>query len=212
MAVAYDADGGNTTSESVVVTVAINRPPTVALTSPANGATYTAPANVALTASASDPENRLSRVDFFAGSTKILSASASPYGGTWSSVPAGTYTLTAIAYDADGGQTTSSGITITVSAPPPPPSSWTVVFTASADHDTNVTSYRLDVFASGADPTTAQPISSMSLGKPTPDANQEIAVSEASFFTPLSPGDYLATVTAIGPDGEARSAPCGFSR
>ena len=75
----------------------------MALTSPANGATFTAPATITLTASASDPENQLARVEFYHGSTLLGTDTTSPYSFTWSSVPAGSYTLTAVAVDADGG-------------------------------------------------------------------------------------------------------------
>jgi hypothetical protein len=84
--------------------------------------------------------------------------------------------------------------------------------TASTDHDDNVTSYLLEVFASGADPETATPVASSDLGKPTPDANREISVDRSAFFSALAPGSYIATVKAIGPDGSGRSAPVAFSR
>jgi hypothetical protein len=152
----------------------------------------------------------MARVEFYAGTTLVGTAASSPYSVSWASVPAGSYTLTAVAYDADGAHTTSSAITVTVSGGTA--NSWTVQFTASADHDTNVTSYRLDVFASGADPATASPVATINLGKPTPDASRLISVSEPSFFTALAAGDYLATVSAIGPGGEGRSAPYAFTR
>ena len=210
-AVASDADGGTTTSAAVSITVqpAPNQPPTVALTAPANGATFTAPATITLTASASDPENRLARVDFYRGSTQIGTATAAPYSFTWSSVPAGSYTLTAVAVDADGARTTSAAVSITVATAP---STTHVAFTASADHETMVTSYSLEVFASGADVNTSSPIASTDLGKPTPDANRDITVDETSFFNALSPGSYLVTVSAIGNGGGGRSTPVSYTR
>jgi hypothetical protein len=87
-----------------------------------------------------------------------------------------------------------------------------VTFTASADHNTLVTSYLLEVFTSGADPNTSMPVASKDLGTPTPDANQEIAVDETAFFRVLSPGSYTVTVAAIGNPGFARSAPVAFTR
>jgi hypothetical protein len=84
--------------------------------------------------------------------------------------------------------------------------------TASADHDDNVDSYLLEVFASGADPETASPVASSDLGKPTPDANREISVDRSSFFAALPPGNYIATVKAMGPGGSGRSTPVTFSR
>jgi hypothetical protein len=100
-------------------------------------------------------------------------------------------------------------VTITVNAAPP---SFTVAFTASVDHDTDVTSYVLEVFANGADPNIAQALSSIDMGKPTPDANREIDVNETSFLSALAPGTYVVTVSAIGPGGQARSAPYTFTR
>ena len=91
-----------------------NQPPTVALSTPASGASFTAPATMSLAATASDPENRMSHVDFYAGTTLLASDTATPYTFTWSSVPAGTYAIKAIAYDADGGSASSSIATVTV--------------------------------------------------------------------------------------------------
>ena len=209
---AFDTDGAQTNSSAVSITVqAPNQLPSVALTSPANGAAFTAPATVTITASASDPENRLARVEFYQGSTLLGSDSSSPYSFTWSSAPPGSYTLTARAFDSDGGQATSAAVTITVSAQPAP-APRLVQMTASTDHDDRVTSYLLEVFASGADPETASPVASSSLGKPTPDTNREISVDRASFFAALAPGNYIATVKAIGPDGAARSTAVAFTR
>src|SRR5262249_17314323 len=126
-------------------------------------------------------------------------------------VAAGTYTLKAMAYDADGGITSSSTVTITVNSSGSAPT--TVIFTASADHNTSaVTSYRLDIFNNGADPNTATPVASSDLGKPTPAANNDITVNRASFFSALAPGTYVATVSAIGPGGLGRGAPVTFAR
>jgi hypothetical protein len=186
-----------------------NQPPTVSLTSPANGATYTAPANVAVAASASDPENRLARVDFFSGTTKIGSAAAAPFSMTWSGVAAGTYAVSAEAFDLDGGTAQSATSTITVNASGIPTG---ISFQASADHATLVTSYRLDIYASGANPATATPVASMSLGKPTPDATGTITVDESAFFAALATGSYQATVIAMGSAGSSQSAPVAFTR
>jgi hypothetical protein len=189
---------------------AANQPPTVSLTAPANNLTLTAPATIDLAATASDPENRMARVEFYNGSTLLGTDTTSPYTFSWSSVPAGTYSLTALAIDADGGQTRSSPVTVTVGAATS--RTWTVAFTASADHDLNVTSYRFDVFASGANPASATPITTANLGKPTPDANREIRVDETTVIGALTAGNYLATVTAIGPGGQTRSASYTFTR
>jgi hypothetical protein len=188
-----------------------NQPPTVSLTSPADGATFTAPATVTLTASAGDADGTVQKVDFYAGSTLVGTSSSAPYSFAWSAVAAGTYTLKAVATDNAGAQTSSATVSITVNAAPPP-STYTVEFTASTDNDTDVTSYLLEVFAAGADPNTAVAIASIDMGKPTPDANQQIAVDETTFLSALPSGTYVVTVSAIGPGGQARSAPYTFTK
>jgi hypothetical protein len=192
-----------------------NQPPTVTLTAPAGGSSYTAPANMVVSASASDPEKRMARVEFYANTTRIGSIATAPYTMTWSAVPTGTYSLTAVAYDLDGARTTSSAATITVNTATASTTSAPryVVFQESADQVTLVTSYRLDVFANGAAVNTAAPVASSNLGKPTPDpTTNDITVDRATFFAALAPGTYLATVSAIGSGGESRSQAITFTR
>jgi len=209
---AYDAAGNRTNSSPVTVTVnGSNGAPTVALTSPTNGATFASPATINMAANASDPENQLARVEFFNGSTLLGSDASSPYTWSWTNVAAGSYTLTAVAVDAAGNRTTSTAANVTVAAATQTPPRL-VVFTASSDHATNVTSYRFDVFTSGANPATATPVATANLGKPTPASNGDITVDQSTLFSNLAVGSYIATVTAIGPGGSTRSATVSFTR
>ena len=98
-----------------------NVPPSVSITSPANNATFTAPATIGLAASAADSDGTVARVDFYAGSTLLGSDLTSPYQFSWTNAGAGTYTLTARALDSAGATATSSGVTVTVATTPPPP-------------------------------------------------------------------------------------------
>ena len=58
-----------------------NHPPAVSVTAPANGTTVTAPATVTLTATASNPENRMLSVDFYVGSTLLSRDTTAPVFG-----------------------------------------------------------------------------------------------------------------------------------
>ena len=207
-AMAFDVDGESATSSAVTIDVAAaNQAPTVTLTSPANGSAFSALAVVPLAATASDPEGRLAKVEFYVGSSLVATDTSAPFSASWTAA-LGTFAIKAVAYDADGGVAQSAVSTITVTASPR-----LVVFQASADHATLVTSYRLDVFSSGADPLTARPIASSDLGKPAPDpATNDITVDRLSFFTALLPGTYVATVSAVGSGGDGRSAPITFVR
>lgn len=211
-AIAYDGDGGQSTSSPVSVTVTgANQPPTVGLTSPSNGAAFTAPATITLAANASDPENQLARVEFFSGATRLGTDTSAPYSFSWANVAVGTYSLTAVAYDTAGASATSAAVTVTVSntalsAPT------TLIFTASANHAASVTSYLLKVFTQGANPSTATTVATSDLGKPTPAANNDITVNRAAFFAALPAGNYIGTVTAIGPGGQTPSTSVPFVR
>jgi hypothetical protein len=109
-------DANGVPSVARMVSLQVNLLPTVALTQPSNGATFTPPATVTLAATASDPDGTIAKVEFFNGTTKLGEDTTAPYDFTWSGVAAGTYTLTARATDDLGGVTTSAASTITVSA------------------------------------------------------------------------------------------------
>jgi hypothetical protein len=98
-----------------------NQPPTVAVTSPAGGASFTAPATIPITATATDSDGTIAQVDFYAGSTVLGTTTTAPYTVTWNNVPAGSYALTAVATDNLGATRSSAAVNITVQAPPPPP-------------------------------------------------------------------------------------------
>ncbi len=96
----------------------VNAPPSASITSPANGAAFTAPASITIAATASDADGSVTKVEFFQGATKLGEDTTSPYGFTWTGVAAGAYTLTATATDNGGEQTTSAAVSVTVNAPP----------------------------------------------------------------------------------------------
>ena len=211
-AVAFDLDGGSTTSQPVTVNVSStpNQAPTVGLSSPTAGATFTAPATIAIAASAGDPDGTVAKVEFYSGTTLLSTDTTSPFSFSWTNVAAGNYTLKAIAYDNKGASTTSATVSVSVTAATGVPT--TVSFQKSADDATLVQYYLLEVFQSGADPNTATAVSALNLGKPTPNSSGLITLNEASFFNALARGSYIATVSAVGSGGKGRSAPVSFTR
>jgi hypothetical protein len=88
--------------------------PTVALTSPTAGQTFTAPATIPLAATASESGGTISKVEFFSGTTLLSTATTSPYTFSWTGVAAGTYSLTAEAFDAAGTTAASASVSVTV--------------------------------------------------------------------------------------------------
>ncbi len=99
-----------------VIKTTTNQPPTVSLSGPLNGATFTAPASIRLVANAADGDGSISKLDFFQGTTLINTQTLFPYDYTWSNVQPGAYTITAKAFDNKGAVTISAPIAITVNA------------------------------------------------------------------------------------------------
>ena len=93
-----------------------NPPPSVLLTAPTNGAALTADASVTLSAEAAAQFNAVSAVAFYINGQLFGTASNPPYVLTDTGLPAGRYTLTAVASDTTGLTATSAPVSITVNA------------------------------------------------------------------------------------------------
>jgi len=93
-----------------------NVPPQVTLTAPANGAVFAAPADITLNASATDADG-VTKVEFFAAGAKVGEDTNAPFSFLWSSVPAGTNALFAVASDGLGATNSSETIHIRVIDP-----------------------------------------------------------------------------------------------
>ena len=91
--------------------------PIVAIVRPKAHATFRADAHIVMAATAHDPDGRILEVTFYANDLSIGSAEAAPYEFTWVSVPAGRYTLMAVATDNHGAQGRSRPVVITVRRP-----------------------------------------------------------------------------------------------
>jgi subtilisin family serine protease len=106
--------------EAWTATGPVNQPPSATLTAPADNSTYTEPATIALTATASDPDagDTIDHVTFYANGNQIGSSStpvSGTYTFTWMNVTAGSYTLTAVATDnhsLSGSASNASHITV----------------------------------------------------------------------------------------------------
>jgi hypothetical protein len=90
-------------------------PPVVQLISPLADAAFPTKANLVLEATASD-DSEVTLVEFFNGASKLGEASSSPYTLTFANAPIGSFTFTAVATDDSGKTTTSSPISINVTA------------------------------------------------------------------------------------------------
>ncbi len=103
-----------------------------------------------VTASASDTDGTVSKVDLYQGTQMLKSDVTSPYSVSVTMSTAGTYQLSAIATDSDGDSTTSAPVSVTVTSASTnqPPS---VSLTAPAGGSTFTAPASMTVSASASD-------------------------------------------------------------
>lgn len=93
-----------------------NKPPTVAITAPASGATYTAPASLSIQVTPSDADGTIASVEFFRNGASIGVGTAAPFTASAVGLSAGTYSFIARATGNGGASTDSAVVTVTVDA------------------------------------------------------------------------------------------------
>jgi regulation of enolase protein 1 (concanavalin A-like superfamily) len=198
-----------------------NKPPQVRIDTPLPNATLVAGTAVAVSASASDPDDRVASVEFYVDGTRIGTDTATPYQATWTARE-GARVLTATAIDSEGARTTSSPVTVTVLAASPgptptdpdtpgstptpdptPPDSGVppfvgravVQFAPSADHNTSVDRYVLQVFK----PDMVTLVATWDLGHPAVSGGI-CSVDVTDRVAALAPGSYVFSLRAVDDD------------
>ncbi|MCU0429005.1 MAG: glycosyl hydrolase family 8 [Cytophagaceae bacterium] len=112
---ATDNQGASSTSGTASIKVNEgNTPPSVNLTAPANNTSLVAPANIVISANASDANGSISSVAFYQGSILLGTDNTAPYTFTWNNVAAGTYSIYARATDNQGASTNSASVSVSV--------------------------------------------------------------------------------------------------
>jgi hypothetical protein len=112
------ATGGVVSRQTIAsFSFALNTPPSVVWLAPVDGTQFTAPANITLSASASDQDGTINKVEFFAGAGKLGETTSNPYQFTWTNAPAGAYSLTAKATDDMGAASVSGAARVIVNPP-----------------------------------------------------------------------------------------------
>lgn len=173
-------DNGGLIGNSAPVSITVKDPnvaPTVAITTPVNGAVFTTGAAVAIAANANDTDGTVASVEFFVDGASVGVDNTTPYEASYTAV-VGNHVLTAKATDNEGLSTTSDSVAISVTPPNGAPS---VSITAPTTGS---------VFATGA----AVAI--------TADAIDDVAVASVEFFVDAvsvgvdNTAPYEATYTA----------------
>ncbi|ESP94709.1 Ig-like domain-containing protein [Pseudoalteromonas luteoviolacea] len=124
-AVAYDNDDAQSAEVSRAITVTQTQPeptpeaPSVSLITPVNGSTYNVGEQIALSVVASDKDNDLKQVAYFINGKQVAVSSVAPYSANFKATSAGSYSVFAIATDAQGLSTQSTTHRFKVNASKP---------------------------------------------------------------------------------------------
>ena len=180
-----------------------NTPPTVSLTGPANGALFTAPASIAITANAADANGTVSTVQFYNGTTLLGTDATAPYSFSWTAVAAGTYTLTAKATDNAGATTTSSSATIvvngsTINTPP------TVSLTAPSNGASFTSPATIAITANAADANGT--VSNVQFYNGTTLLGTDATAPYSFNWSAVAAGTYILTAKATDNAGAATTS------
>jgi len=110
-------NSGKSDQQSISISVNNqNIAPTVAITNPAQGASFPAGSSIHLQVNATDADGHIVKVEFFNDKNKFGEDSVAPYSIDGANVEAGNYSLTAKATDNNGATTVSDTVKITVTA------------------------------------------------------------------------------------------------
>jgi regulation of enolase protein 1 (concanavalin A-like superfamily) len=174
--------GTATLTNVSLVTGSPNAVPIVGVTAPAEGTAFTDPVKVTVTASASDSDGSVAKVEIFEGASLLATLTTAPYTWDWNVPPPGPHAITARATDNLGATATSAAVNFSVSySPSAIPSPWT---------DADVGAVGLPGSASFANPTFTVVGSGINIGG-TSDQFHFV-------YQPLSgDGEIVARITGV---------------
>ena len=169
---------------------------------PANNTSYPTPATVTISANAADSDGTISKVDFYNGASLITTVTTAPYSVTLAGFAAGSYTFTAVATDNSNAATTSSAVSITVTAANVPP---TVSIITPADNTsyTAPANFSIAVNATDSDGTITKVdfYNGATLLSTATSAPYALNISNAS-----NVGNYLFTAVATDNSGASTTS------
>jgi sulfur relay (sulfurtransferase) complex TusBCD TusD component (DsrE family) len=197
---AYNTNGlesDYSTEVSCTVPLPTNNPPVVTLTSPANNAAFTALATISLAATVTANGHAITKVQFYSDTDLLSEATNAPYVFTWSSVPAGIYSLSAqVVYDS-GSTAASPAANVTVTNQLPPSIALTAPANNAAFTAPAIISLAANVAANGHSVSKVQFYNGTSL------LGEAITAPYAFSWGSVSAGIYSLSAQAVYDSGSA---------
>ncbi|MBA4053721.1 MAG: hypothetical protein C0490_03325, partial [Marivirga sp.] len=181
---------GNSSLTKISV-LATNASPVVNLTSPLNNAVFSTNAAITMTATATDANGTIAKVEFYNGASKLGEDATSPYSFTWSNVPNGNYALSAKAIDNQNAVTASGAANIIVSPSPTPP---TVTLTSPTNGSTFFANSAITINATASTPTGT--ISKVEFFNGTNKLGEDLSSPYSFTWNSVVAGSYSLTAKA----------------
>ncbi|HEX3797090.1 MAG TPA: Ig-like domain-containing protein [Verrucomicrobiae bacterium] len=184
---AYTIAGKGNATVKIVDDVFDVPPPTVSISSPADGSSFTSPSSVTIQADVNDTEIPVAGVSFFVNDTLIGRATNAPYSVTWKKPAVGHYAIFARAEDELGKSGVSDPVHVTISSTP-------VVTLSTPDGTTYQLGQIVTLQADLADPTENASVSFLVNGKVVGTATSAPYVFE---WNTTAKGAFTVQATAV---------------
>ena len=91
--------------------------PSVSISTPSNSTTFEKNSSINISATASDEDGEIFKVVFYKGTSKLGEDNTAPYSYKWTPTTAGTFDISAVAYDNDMQSAISNKLSITITEP-----------------------------------------------------------------------------------------------
>jgi len=173
----------------------IKNPPNVVITTPTHGTSFIAPASFNIDADARDNNRTIVKVEFYSNETLLGEDLTAPYSVPNNNLAVGTYTLTSVATDNEGGVSTSTAVIVNVNP-------YEVVITSPTDGASFIgpVAFDIDAYASDNNGTIVK-VEFYSNGRLLgEDLTAPYSIAQSN----LPVGTY--TLTAVATDNEGVSA------
>jgi Big-like domain-containing protein/fibronectin type III domain protein len=199
-------------SNEVSLVVPNNIPPTVSLTTPVSGDKFHPGSPISMTATASDSDGTIVKVEFYQDANKVGQSTSAPYAATWSNPPSGTFNMTALAYDDAGAAVRSAGASIQImgnstgSPTPSPTPGKKIKAVAMTPIITAGDTAKFKVVASDVDPAQSTIVKYSMGGTATAGVNYSTAGVTGQVTIPAGKLGAFVSVTTLPTKGANRTA------
>ncbi len=129
-----------------------NQAPTISIIEPIQNQSYTIGQEILIRTNASDPENKIQKVEFFQGEQLIATVDTAPFQFSWKNVPIGNYVIKAKVFDDKGLTAESSQITISVKEAAPVNQAPAISITQPSQNQTFIFGQEILIQTNASDP------------------------------------------------------------